>query len=64
MSAEEPLLTAQGKDRVVYAAMVLAGGVFVSTLVLPVGDSVAQLVAALAFGLMSGLWLSHLVYSV
>jgi hypothetical protein len=64
MSAEEPLLTPQGKDRLVYAAMVLAGGVFVSTLVLPVGDSIAQLLAALAFGLMSGLWLSHLVYSV
>jgi hypothetical protein len=64
MSAEEPLLTPQGKDRLVYGAMVLAGGVFVSTLVLPVGDSVAQLLAALAFGLMSGLWLSHLVYSV
>jgi hypothetical protein len=64
MSDEEPLLTAQGKHRLVYGAMVLAGCVFISTLVLPVAESTAQLLAALAFGLMSGLWLSHLVYSV
>jgi hypothetical protein len=52
------------KRRVVYAGMVLAGIVFVSTLILPVSTAVSQLIAALSFGVMAGLWLGHLVYSL
>ena len=63
MSDEQPRITQQGKQRLIYGAMVLAGGVFVSTLFLPIDQSSAQFIAALSFGLMSGLWLSHLVHS-
>ncbi|MFC6733440.1 hypothetical protein [Haladaptatus sp. DYSN1] len=56
--------TIQTKRRLVYGAMVLAGILFVSTLVLPVPQATAQLIAALAFGVMSGLWLAHLLYSL
>jgi hypothetical protein len=52
------------KGRLIYAALVATGGVFVLSLVLPVSDATAQFVATLSFGLMSGLWLSHLVHSV
>lgn len=52
------------KRLVLYAGMAVAGLVFVSTLFLPVSNSVAQLIAALAFGVMSGLWLGYLVCSL
>ena len=52
------------KRRILYAAMVALGVVFISTPVLPVSTGVAQLVAALVFGVMSGLWLGLLVWSL
>lgn len=52
------------KRRILYTAMLLTGAIFVSTLVLPVGESIAQVLAVLSFGVMSGLWLGHLVYSL
>ena len=52
------------KGRLIYAALLVAGGVFVLSLALPVSEGTAQFVAALSFGLMSGLWLGHLVHSV
>lgn len=58
-------LSDQGtKRRVMYGGMVIAGIVFVSTIALPVSPPVAQLVAALSFGVMAGLWLGQLVYSI
>lgn len=59
-----PSLSVSAKRRLVYAGMMLAGVLFVSTLWLPVSTVVSQLVAALAFGVMSGLWLGHLVHSL
>lgn len=64
MSVASRLADREAKRTVMYAAMVLAGLVFVSTLVLPLPAATNQLVAALAFGVMSGLWLGHLVYSI
>jgi len=64
MSIASRLAGRETKRRVVYAGMVLAGLVFVSTLALPVSTPVAQLVAVFSFGVMSGLWLGHLVYSI
>ena len=52
------------KRRLLYGAMVVLGAVFVSTTALPVADATAQLLAVLAFGVMSGLWLGHLVHSL
>lgn len=52
------------KRRVLYAAMILLGLVFVTTPVLPVTTDVAQLLAVLLFGVMSGLWLGLLVWSL
>ena len=52
------------KRRVMYGGMVVAGAVFVSTVALPISGSTAGLVAMLAFGVMSGLWLGQLVYSL
>lgn len=52
------------ETRILYAGMVLAGLVFVSSLVLPVAAPVARTVATLSFGVMSGLWLAHLAYEV
>ena len=64
MATVEALGDPRVKTRVMYGGMVLAGLVFVSTLVLPVSIPVAQLVAALSFGVMSGLWLGQLVHSL
>lgn len=64
MSVADRLADRETKRRVMYAGMALAGFVFVSTLFLPVSPAVAQLVAALAFGVMAGLWLGQLVYSI
>jgi hypothetical protein len=64
MSVTEQFSDPKTKRRVVYGVMSLAGIVFVSTLVLPVSEPTAQFLATLSFGLMSGLWLAHLVYSV
>jgi uncharacterized membrane protein YuzA (DUF378 family) len=64
MSITEQFDNPKAKHRVVYGVMGLAGVVFVSTLVLPVSERTAQFIATLSFGLMSGLWLAHLVYSV
>ncbi len=64
MSVTSRLAETDTKRRVVYAGMGLAGLVFVSTLVLPVSRPVAQLIAALSFGVMAGLWLGYLVYSI
>lgn len=64
MSIATRLADRRTKRRVMYAGMVIAGLVFVSTLVLPLSTTVARLVAALAFGVMAGLWLGHLVYSI
>lgn len=52
------------ETRTLYAGMVLAGLVFVSSLLLPVSTAVSRVVATLAFGVMSGLWLAHLAYEV
>lgn len=56
--------TVETKRRVMYVAMGLAGLVFVSTVILPVSTSTAQLLAVLSFGLMSGLWLGYLMCSL
>jgi hypothetical protein len=64
MSITEQSHDSKTKHRVVYGAIVLTGIVFVSTLVLPVPETTAQFLAVLSFGLMSGLWLAHLVYSI
>lgn len=64
MSVAARLADPETKRRVMYAGMVIAGLVFVSTLFLPVSTTIAQLVAVLAFGVMAGLWLGHLVYSI
>ena len=64
MSLASRVADREAKRRVMYAAMGVAGLVFVSTLVLPVSTQAAQFVAALSFGVMSGLWLGHLVYSI
>ena len=64
MAVAERMADPATKRRVMYAGMVVAGLVFVSTLVLPVSPADARLVAALSFGVMSGLWLGHLVYSI
>lgn len=63
MATSSALKESQIKTRIMYGGMVLAGAVFVSTLVLPVPDPVARIIAAIAFGVMSGLWLGQLVYS-
>ena len=44
--------------------MLLTGGIFVFSAVLPVSAPTARLIAALSFGVMSGLWFGELVYSV
>lgn len=49
---------------VLYAGMVVAGLVFVSSLVLPLSPEASGTVATLSFGVMSGLWLAHLAYEV
>lgn len=64
MSVASRLADPATKRRVLYAGMVIAGLVFVSTLFLPVSPAVARLVAALSFGVMAGLWLGHLVHSI
>ena len=64
MGVSSRLADAETKRRVMYAGMVVAGLVFVSTLVLPVSPEVGRVVAALSFGVMSGLWLGQLVYSI
>ena len=64
MSLAASLADEGTKRRVMYALMALAGLAFVSTLVLPVPVEVRQFVAALTFGVMSGLWLGHLIYSL
>ena len=64
MAATRSRPTDRQKRRLLYGAMVVMGAVFVSTLALPVADATAQLVAVLAFGTMSGLWLGHLVHSL
>ena len=64
MASQLRLADPDTKRRVMYAGMVIAGIVFVSTLFLPVSAGVAQLIAALSFGVMSGLWLGQLVYSI
>ena len=64
MSLAERLSDEGTKRRVMYGLMVLVGLAFVSTLVLPVSVEVRRFVAALSFGVMSGLWLGHLVYSL
>lgn len=64
MSVEGRLQGAQSKRRILYGGMFVAGVIFISTLVLPVSEPVAQLLAVLSFGVMSGLWLGHLVYSL
>ena len=52
------------KRRILYAAMVVVGVGFVTTPVLPVPIGTAQILAALLFGVMSGLWLGLLVWSL
>lgn len=65
MATIEPLQTDEGmKRRVLYGAMVLLGLGFVATPVLPVATGVAQLLSVLLFGVMSGLWLGLLVWSL
>ena len=64
MSTQTRLADESTKRRVMYGGMVAAGIVFVSTLVLPVSPAVGQLIAALAFGVMAGLWIGQLVYSI
>ena len=64
MSVTSRLSDPRTKRRVMYAGMVIAGLVFVSSLFLPISATAAELVAALAFGVMAGLWLGHLVYSI
>jgi len=64
MSIATRLSEWETKRRFVYAGMTLAGLLFVSTLVLPVSPPIAQLIAVFSFGVMSGLWLGHLVYSI
>lgn len=55
--------TQRTKQRIVYAALLVFGGVFVLSLFLPVSESTARFVATLSFGIMSGMWICHLVYS-
>lgn len=64
MGVTSRLTDRETKRRVMYAGMVIAGLVFVSTLVLPVSPEVGRLLAALSFGVMSGLWLGQLLYSI
>ena len=64
MSLADAVGSRWSKRRLVYALMVILGAVFVSTTVLPVAEPIAQLLAVLTFGVMSGLWLAHLVYSL
>lgn len=64
MSVATRLADPATKRSVMYAGMVVAGLVFISTLFLPLSPAVARLVAALSFGVMAGLWLGHLVYSI
>lgn len=64
MSVEIKSPTPVTKQRIVYGIMVLMGLIFISTLMLPVSEATARFIAALSFGVMSGLWLSHLVYSL
>lgn len=64
MSLAEGLGAPAAKRRVLYGAMLLVGAVFVATLALPVDAATRQLLAVLTFGVMSGLWLGHLVHSL
>lgn len=64
MSRAERFDDPRSKQLIVYGAMGLAAVVFVSTLFLPVARPTAQFIAVLSFGLMSGLWLGHLIHSV
>lgn len=64
MSIQQRFDDPQNKRRVVYGVMGVAGLVFLSTLVLPVSETTAQFLATLSFGVMSGLWLAHLIYSI
>ena len=64
MATRSRLADVETKRRVMYAGMVIAGIVFVSTLILPVTPAVGQLLAALSFGVMAGLWIGQLVYSI
>lgn len=64
MSVASELEVPRDKRRILYGAMFLVGALFVSTMILPVSESIAQLLAVLSFGVMSGLWIAHLVYSL
>lgn len=64
MAVVRPLQDARTKRLLLYGAMVVAGAIMVSTVIAPLPTAVAQLVAALSFGVMSGLWLGHLVHSL
>lgn len=65
MAAIDRVPTDEGSKRqILYAAMVLVGIGFVTTPVLPVAIGTAQVLAALLFGVMSGLWLGLLVWSL
>ena len=64
MSSEMRIGERTVETRTLYAGMVLAGAVFVSSLVLPVAPAASRVVATLSFGVMSGLWLAHLAYEV
>lgn len=64
MSVAERFSDPQRKRRVLYAVMGLLGAVFLSTLVLPVDETTARFLGTLSFGVMSGIWLAHLLYSI
>ncbi len=64
MSTVETVGGSWSKRRILYTLMVALGAVFVSTAVLPLESAISQLVAVLAFGVMTGLWLAHLIYSL
>lgn len=65
MAAIERLQADEGtKRRLLYGAMGLLGIGFVAAPMLPVATGVAQLLAVLLFGVMSGLWLGLLVWSL
>lgn len=52
------------KEKTLYLLMGVAGVAFISTLILPVETEIAQFLAVLFFGIMTGLWLSHLIYNI
>lgn len=63
MTEENPLVSQKTKSRIVYGLMITIGIFFILTPVLPVSTITAQFLATLLFGVMTGLWVSHLVYN-